>query len=101
MTSTDEEKRETLKYRLLAPKGEDLGAWGHEYIRHLALEIGLEFQSRIAEEKEYEDLVELSLSLIPFFLQHNAEADAVDLLSELEMIEEIANFVDENTYERI
>ncbi|KAI5288281.1 proteasome regulatory particle base subunit [Ascosphaera acerosa] len=101
MTTSNEDKRETLHYRLLAPKGEDLGSWGHEYIRHLALEIGLEYQSRIAEEKEFEDLVELSLSLAPFFLKHNAEADAVDLLSELEMIEEIATFVDENTYQRI
>ncbi|KAI5301466.1 proteasome regulatory particle base subunit [Ascosphaera pollenicola] len=101
MTSPNEESRETLKYRLLAPKGEDLGSWGHEYIRHLALEIGLEYQARIAEEKDVDDLVDLSLSLIPFFLKHNAEADAVDLLSELEMIEEIANFVDENTYQRI
>ena len=99
MTYGDEEKFETLKYRLLS-KSDDLGSWGHEYIRHLALEIGQEYQNRLAEEKDVQDLSELALSLIPYFLEHNAEADAVDLLSELEMIEELPKFLDENTYHR-
>lgn len=100
MTYGDEEKLETLKYRLLA-KSEDLGSWGDEYIRHLALEIGQEYQNRLNAEKETKDLVDLALSLVPYFLSHNAEADAVDLLSELEIIEEIPQFLDENTYPRV
>ncbi|KAL2821636.1 armadillo-type protein [Aspergillus granulosus] len=100
MTYGDEEKFETLKYRLLT-KSEDLGSWGHEYVRHLALEIGQEYQNRLNAEKEVKDLIDLALSLIPYFLGHNAEADAVDLLSELEIIEEIPRFVDENTYSRV
>ena len=99
MTYGDEEKFETLKYRLLS-KSDDLASWGHEYTRHLALEIGQEYQIRLAEEKDVQDLSELALSLIPYFLEHNAEADAVDLLSELEMIEELPKFLDENTYHR-
>ncbi|KAE8352637.1 armadillo-type protein [Aspergillus coremiiformis] len=100
MTYGDEEKLETLKYRLLT-KSEDLGSWGHEYIRHLALEIGQEYQNRLNAEKDVQDLIDLSLSLVPYFLSHNAEADAVDLLSELEIIEEIPRFLDENTYSRV
>lgn len=100
MTYGDEEKLETLKYRLLA-KSEDLASWGHEYIRHLALEIGQEYQDRLNTEKDTKDLVDLALSLVPYFLKHNAEADAVDLLSELEIIEEIPKFLDENTYSRV
>ncbi|KAI9877720.1 MAG: proteasome regulatory particle base subunit, partial [Watsoniomyces obsoletus] len=38
MTYGDETKFETLKYRLLS-KSDDLASWGHEYTRHLALEI--------------------------------------------------------------
>lgn len=30
-----EEKRASLKYRLLG-MGDDVGSWGHEYVRHLA-----------------------------------------------------------------
>ena len=98
--SDDEDRRDTLKYRLLAP-GTDIGSWGHEYMRHLALEIGEEREKRLDEEKETDDLTQLALSLVPFFLSHNAEADAVDILSELEMIDEIKNQLDENTYPRV
>jgi 26S proteasome regulatory subunit N1 len=100
MTSGQEDKFETLEYRLLAPS-EDLGSWGHEYIRHLALELGQGFQQRQIEEKPTDDLLALAKTLIPYFLQHNAEADAVDLLSELERIEDIPQYLDENNFERV
>lgn len=101
MTYGDEEDLQTLKFRLLARgKDEDLGSWGHEYIRHLALEIGKEYDKRLNNDNEVQDLTELALSLVPYFLKHNAEADAVDLLSELEMIEELPKFLDQDTYSR-
>ncbi|KAK5947395.1 proteasome regulatory particle base subunit [Knufia obscura] len=101
MTYGDEEDLQTLKFRLLSKsKGEDLGSWGHEYIRHLALEIGKDYEKRLEKEEETQDLTHLALSLIPYFLKHNAEADAVDLLSELEMIDELPKYLDEDTYSR-
>ena len=100
MTHGDEDKLETLKYRLLAPS-DDLGSWGHEYIRHLALEIGQDYQKRMTEDKEAEELVELARTLVPYFLSHNAEADAVDLLSELERIQDVPEYLDKNTYPRV
>ena len=100
MTQGDEEKLETLKYRLLAPS-EDLGAWGHEYVRHLALEIGQDYQKRMLDDEDPQELIDLARSLVPYFLSHNAEADAVDILSELERIQEIPNYLDENTYPRV
>lgn len=98
--SDDEDRRDTLKYRLLAPSS-DIGSWGHEYMRHLALEIGEEREKRLDEEKDTDDLIQLTLTLVPFFLSHNADADAVDILSELEMIESIKDHLDENTYARV
>ncbi|KAI9758231.1 MAG: proteasome regulatory particle base subunit [Lichina confinis] len=100
MTYSDEDRLDTLKYRLLAPS-DDVGSWGHEYVRHLALEIGQEYQKRIADDKPCQDLIDLARSLVPFFLSHNAEADAVDILSDLEIIEEIPQFLDENNYQRV
>lgn len=100
MTYSGEDRLDCLKYRLQAPST-DLGSWGHEYMRHLALEIGKEFQNRLNEDKPTDDITELALSLVPFFLKHNAEADAVDILSDLEMIETIEQFLDENTYSRV
>lgn len=99
MTYSDDDRQESLRFRLLSPSN-DIGGWGHEYVRHLALEIGTVFNKRQEEEEDTKDLVDLALSLIPYFLSHNAEADAVDLLSELEMIEELPQYLDENTYAR-
>lgn len=101
--SDDEDRRDTLKYRLLAPSNStDIGSWGHEYMRHLALEIGQEYQQRLDDDKDVHDIRDLVMgSIVPFFLSHNAEADAVDILSELEGIEQIQKHVDENTYARV
>lgn len=100
MTFSDEDRQDTLKYRLLSPS-EDIGSWGHEYTRHLALEIGEVYAKRITAEEPVKDLVDLALVLVPLFLKSNAEADAVDLMSELEIIEDLPRFLDENTYSRV
>lgn len=99
MTFSDEDKQDTLKYRLLSPTT-DIASWGHEYTRHLALEIGEVYPKRLAEDADYQDLIALALVLVPLFLKSNAEADAVDLMSELEIIERIPEFLDEQTYSR-
>lgn len=99
MTYSDEDRLDSLKYRLLAPST-DLGSWGHEYIRHLALEIGHEYQNRLNDDKDYQDLISLTEIIVPFFTKHNSEADAVDLLSELELIEEMPKHLDKDTFER-
>lgn len=100
MTFSDEDRQDTLKYRLLAPS-QDISSWGHEYTRHLALELGEVFGQRIVAEEPTKDLIDLALVLVPIFLKTNAEADAVDLMSELELIMELPKFVDENTYARV
>ncbi|KAK8052129.1 26S proteasome regulatory subunit rpn-1 [Apiospora rasikravindrae] len=100
MTFSDEDRQDTLKYRLLSPT-EDIASWGHEYTRHLALEIGEVYGKRITAEEPTKDLVDLALVLVPLFLKSNAEADAVDLMSELEIIEDLPKFVDGETYSRV
>lgn len=100
MTFSDEDRQDTLKYRLLAPTS-DIGSWGHEYVRHLALEIGEVYSKRIFADEPTNDLVDLALILVPLFLKSNADADAVDLMSELEIIEKLPQFVDEDTYSRV
>lgn len=101
MTHSDAGKRESLKYRLLA-SDDTIGDWGHEYMRHLALEIGEAYQERLGSDEVYiVRLVELSLQIVPFFLKHNAEADAVDLLLEIEHIEKLPQFLDDSTYNRV
>ena len=100
MTQGDEDRLDTLKFRLAAPS-QDLGSWGHEYVRHLALEIGQDYQRRVTDEADAEELIALTRTLVPYFLSHNAEADAVDIMSEMEIIQEIPMYLDENTYARV
>ncbi|CZS88568.1 hypothetical protein WAI453_010712 [Rhynchosporium graminicola] len=100
MTFSDEERQDTLKFRLLAPTS-DIGSWGHEYTRHLALELGEVYTKRLTADEPYKDLIDLALVLVPLFLKSNAEADAVDLMSELEIIEDIPKFLDKDTYPRV
>ena len=107
MTYSDNGQRETLHFRLEANhvassgKSEDPGLWGHEYMRHLASELGDEYNARSQDGKPADELLELALQVVPFSLTHNAEADAVDLLLELEAIDKLPQFVDKDTYARV
>ncbi|KAJ2796598.1 proteasome regulatory particle base subunit, partial [Coemansia furcata] len=80
-----------------------ISEWGHEYVRHLAMEIGEEFAAKVEEEDEEstETLLTIAKEVVPFFLKHNADADAVDLLEELGHHELIADFVTKETFERV
>ncbi|KAI0264754.1 26S proteasome regulatory complex non-ATPase subcomplex Rpn1 subunit [Gloeopeniophorella convolvens] len=139
MTYSDTEPRGTLRYRLLAASMRpptsplaDPGDWGHEYVRHLAAELGEEYtlreQAEVPKVEEQppesegttddkgderikpqvplsvgtlEDLHSLALVCAKFLLEHNAEPDAVDLLEELEIIDQIVGLVDANTFGRV
>ncbi|KAJ2756372.1 proteasome regulatory particle base subunit [Coemansia pectinata] len=104
MAYDKEGKRDCLRYRLLAGYDDgQISEWGHEYVRHLAMEIGEEFAAKIEEDDEEsaEMLLEIAKEVVPFFLKHNADADAVDLLEELGHHELIADYVTKETFERV
>ncbi|GJJ69799.1 26S proteasome regulatory subunit N1 [Entomortierella parvispora] len=96
----DDDKLDTLKYRQLGSQNA-IGSWGHEYVRHLSTEIGQEYERRQEKEADSQDLVKLALEVAPFFLAHNAEADAVDLLLQLDIVPKLVDFVDKNSYKRV
>ncbi|ODV86901.1 hypothetical protein CANARDRAFT_6471 [[Candida] arabinofermentans NRRL YB-2248] len=101
-----EYKRESLKYRLLSNIDSSIGEWGHEYLRYLSLGIGEEYQDNLdsglnRDETNSDVLVKLSLEIVPYFLKHNAEAEAVDLLLEVEEIQKLTQFVDKDTFNRV
>lgn len=49
----------------------------------------------------FDDLRALTKECAIFLLSHNAEPDAVDLLEELEIVDEIVDLVDDNNYNRV
>eukprot|EP00250_Pteridium_aquilinum_P033849 c6479_g1_i1 orf=630-3299(-) len=99
LTMSEEGERESLKFRLLGSV-EDIGSWGHEYVRNLAGEIGVEFQNRQMEDKPVDDLMELVKQIVPFHVKHNAEPEAVDLLMEVESLDLLIDHIEKANYKR-
>ena len=101
----EEGQRESLNYKLLGTT-EDLGGWGHEYVRHLAGEIGDEYNERLgaADEggKPAAELLPLILEkMLPFFMAHNTESEAIDLLMEVGRLDELLPHVDATNCDRV
>ena len=48
-----------------------------------------------------DDLLELAKEIVLFYMAHNAEAEACDLLMEIENVDLLANYVEKETYTRV
>jgi 26S proteasome regulatory subunit N1 len=48
-----------------------------------------------------EDLLHLSKEIVNFYMSHNAEAEACDLLMEIEHVELLINYTEKDTYQRV
>ncbi len=101
--------RELLTFKLAGTRG-DLGSWGHEFVRSLAGEIGQEYQARVVKASEDPasvadtgDLLKLVDDIVPFHIQHNAEAEAIDLLIEVQQLKKLTALttIDQNNFERV
>jgi 26S proteasome regulatory subunit N1 len=79
------------------------GMWGHEFVRTLSGEIGNEYNHRVLFPKEDDDtsmkqnidpkddafcpdLLYMISYIVPYHIQHNAEAEAIDLLMEVQRL---------------
>lgn len=111
MTMAEPDSRECLRFKLLGTPT-DSSVWGHEYVRCLAGEIAAEYNVRAAAaeeelaEEEYvlsDELMTLVEDIVPFQMQHNAEAEAVDLLMEIRQLSKLvdSSVVDERNHERV
>uniref|UniRef100_A0A669DJK9 26S proteasome non-ATPase regulatory subunit 2 n=1 Tax=Oreochromis niloticus TaxID=8128 RepID=A0A669DJK9_ORENI len=91
-------ERECLKYRLVGSQ-EELASWGHEYVRHLAGEVAKEWQEVEENDKtQQETLLKLVKEIVPYNMAHNAEHEACDLLMEIERLDMLEDYIDENAY---
>eukprot|EP00586_Coscinodiscus_wailesii_P022046 CAMPEP_0172498022 /NCGR_PEP_ID=MMETSP1066-20121228/108304_1 /TAXON_ID=671091 /ORGANISM="Coscinodiscus wailesii, Strain CCMP2513" /LENGTH=926 /DNA_ID=CAMNT_0013271121 /DNA_START=128 /DNA_END=2908 /DNA_ORIENTATION=+ len=126
MTMGKHEERESLKFKLSGmkdyqtltnhkhtsthlPTDDNLGAWGHEFARSLAGEIGQEYNARVLEgadpdsDAPFEDLLSMVNVIVPFHITHNAEAEAVDLLIEVQRLKSLLDLgeIDVKNFGRI
>ncbi|KAF5289566.1 hypothetical protein FQA39_LY15013 [Lamprigera yunnana] len=96
--------RQCLHYRLRSTL-DGIGEWGHEYIRHLSGEIAGEWAEFTGENESEtfvkEQLIQLVCQIVPYNMAHNAEAEACDLLMEIERLDLLEQYVDENVYSRV
>jgi 26S proteasome regulatory subunit N1 len=103
-------------YDSLAAKGspskhaeDNLGSWGHEFVRSLAGEIGQEYNQRVIDgadpdsDEPFQDLLKMVHVIVPFHLTHNAEAEAIDLLIEVQRLKFLLELdsIHEDNYQRI
>ncbi|KAJ9574000.1 hypothetical protein L9F63_008597, partial [Diploptera punctata] len=99
MTMSD--ARDCLKFRLVGSQCE-IGDWGHEYVRHLAGEIAGEWADMTTDDEALRvKLVGLARQIVPYNMAHNAEAEACDLLMEIERLDLLEQYVDESAFPRV
>ncbi|XP_055338382.1 26S proteasome non-ATPase regulatory subunit 2-like [Paramacrobiotus metropolitanus] len=101
MSMTMSSTRESIKYKMLATK-EDIGAWGHEYVRHLAGEVTQEWnETAKLDESQKTVYLQLAQEIVRYFMDHNAEPEACDLLMEIEQLKLLETFVDTHSYNKV
>jgi len=104
LAMTMSEERECLKFKLLGNTStEEIELWGHEYVRHLSGEVVNEYNA-VEEESDgtvKNQMVELAKMIVPSQMKHHAEAEACDLLMEVEQLGLLQQYVDESAYNRV
>lgn len=95
-----------LKYKMLGAST-DVGCWGHPYVHHLTAELQAEFKARVSSEafadRNVDDLQALIEQILEYDFKHNAEADACDLLMEVDQLEAIKAWIpkDSTSFKRV
>jgi len=100
VASDKEDESEALTYCLQGTRKELVG-WGHEFLRCLAGQIGTEFEKRMEAEQSCDEINVLVDQIIPEFINHNEEPEAVDLLLEVERLSALLEFTNKNNFERV
>ena len=91
--------KECLVYRFLCDQSDKIGDWGHEYIRHLSGEIASNWNETSGTFRGR--LIDLVTQIVPYNMTHNAEAEACDLLIEIERLDLLEEYVDRSAYDRV
>lgn len=70
--------------------------------RHLAGEVAKEWQEvEEGDKAQQEVLLKLVREIVPYNMAHNAEHEACDLLMEIERLDMLDTYIDENAYAKV
>lgn len=86
---------------VLKGKRKNLTEWGQEFIKSLSADIATEYNKRLDSNEPTDDLIELVKNIIPYLISQHCENDAIDLLIEVERLNDMMDFVNENNYKKI
>ena len=102
ISEKDEEGNElTILSYVLSGTRKDITSWGIEYVRSLCSDIGHEYDIRLDKGEPTNELLDLVKEFAPYLIKQHCESDAIDLLIEVESIDEIKNYINENNYKKI
>ena len=117
LSMTMSDKNDCLKYKLLGNTDrQNIEAWGHEYIRHLAGEIVSEWNAidpekdqssptegdiEMGDSEMKDNLLNMVQQIVPSQMKHHAESEACDLLMEVEKLDLLDEHVDKNSFARV
>ena len=102
VSEKDEEGKElTMLSYVFSGTRKDITSWGIEYVRSLCSDIGQEYNILLDKDEPTNELLNLVKTLAPYLIKQHCENDAIDLLIEVESIDEIKNFINENNYKKI
>ncbi|KAK0398473.1 hypothetical protein QR680_002605 [Steinernema hermaphroditum] len=98
MTSGD--KGDCINFRL---KGmhDPIGDWGHEYVRHLSMEMSDEWKAAAENPSRREELLSLVRHIVGYNMKHNGEVEACDLLTEIDRLDLLLEYVEEVDHGRV
>lgn len=100
MVAAEDDSLDMLKY-CLSGSVKDIVTWGHEYLRALSGQIGKEFDLRIEKNEEVDDLMKIVDIIVPQFINHNEEPEAVDLMMETESLDKLNGFCNARNFDRV
>ena len=95
------EPKETILSYIIGNNLKTYGDWGQEYIRSLSGEIGTEYLKRLDSEQQFDDLKNIITDIVPMLIKLNNESEAMDLLIELEMLDDIKQHCNTTNYKKI
>jgi 26S proteasome regulatory subunit N1 len=102
MVAEEEEGKEMLDFCLKGSMTtEDIKTWGHEYLRTLSGHIGSQYNKRVENGDNVDDLLKLVDIIVPQFINHNEEPEAVDLMMETESLNKLSKFCNARNFDRV
>uniref|UniRef100_A0A0D9WTR5 26S proteasome non-ATPase regulatory subunit 2 homolog n=1 Tax=Leersia perrieri TaxID=77586 RepID=A0A0D9WTR5_9ORYZ len=102
LSGEDRALKEKLELCVVRAQDPDTGVQkpALESMRNLAGEIAQEFQKGKYIVMPDDPLMKLVGKIVSFHMKHNAEPEAVDLLTEVEKLDLLVNYVDDTNYKR-